>query len=146
MGKMNELFDYLLSPLRHLTLHPFLSNPIMNRNLYRARRKNGFQVARIVFLLLLTTSAWPCLKNSRNLGTILLPGPVSLMLHIYLILEIKSCLTVPARHMPRLAWLCHHWSQTFCLLTSIPCANHLKIDHHVVLEGFPKSTEKQIYD
>ena len=45
---------------------------------YRARQKNGSQVARILFLLLPTTTAWPCLKNSRNLGTILLPGPVHL--------------------------------------------------------------------
>ena len=44
--------------------------------MYRARQKNVSQVARILFLLLLTTSAWPCLRNSRNLGTILLPGPV----------------------------------------------------------------------
>ena len=44
--------------------------------MYRARQKIRSQVARILFLLLLTTSAWPCLKNSRNLGTILLPGPV----------------------------------------------------------------------
>ena len=49
---------------------------------YRARQKNGSQVARILFLLLLTTAAWPCLKNSRNLGTILLPGPVHSHLHI----------------------------------------------------------------
>ena len=39
-------------------------------------KKNGSQVVRILFLLLLTTPARPCLKNSRNLGTILLPGPV----------------------------------------------------------------------
>ena len=49
---------------------------ILSASMYRARQKNGSQVARILFLLLLTTSAWPCLKNSRNLGTILLPGPV----------------------------------------------------------------------
>ena len=42
----------------------------------RPGKKKGSQVARILFLLLLTTSAWPCLKNSRNLGTILLPGSV----------------------------------------------------------------------
>ena len=30
-------------------------------------KKNGSQVARILFLLLLTTSACPCLKNSLNL-------------------------------------------------------------------------------
>ena len=41
-------------------------------------KKNGSQVARILFLLLLTTTAWPCLKNSRNLGTIFLPGPVNI--------------------------------------------------------------------
>ena len=33
---------------------------------YRARQKNSSKGARILFLLLLTTSAWPCLKNSRN--------------------------------------------------------------------------------
>ena len=46
----------------------------LHQTTYRVRQRNGSQVARILFLLMLTTSAWPCLKNSRNLGTILLPA------------------------------------------------------------------------
>ena len=48
----------------------------------RAWQKNGSQVARILFLLLLTTSAWPCLNNFRNLGSILMLGPVDVGLPV----------------------------------------------------------------
>ena len=36
---------------------------------YRDRLKGGPEVGRFLLLLLLTTSAWPGLKHSRNLGT-----------------------------------------------------------------------------
>ena len=36
---------------------------------YRARLRGGPQVWWTLLLLLLTTSAWPCLQHSRNLGT-----------------------------------------------------------------------------
>ena len=61
-------------PGARLWLH-FLSQEKLTTYI-QGPEKNGSQVARILFLLLLTTSAWPCLKNSCNLGTILLPGPV----------------------------------------------------------------------
>ena len=65
-----------LGSQRDRIFHPRLSEAQLRFTLYSARQKNGSQVARILFLLLLTTSAWPCLNNSRNLGTIFLPGPV----------------------------------------------------------------------
>ena len=46
--------------------------------IYRARLKGGPQVWRILLLLLLTTFAWLCLQNSRNLGTTFYPSPVQI--------------------------------------------------------------------
>ena len=37
---------------------------------YRARLKGGAQVWQILFLLLLTTSAWLCIQHSHNLAEI----------------------------------------------------------------------------
>ena len=41
-------------------------------------------------MLLLTTSACPCLKNSRNLGTILLPGPVKILHNFRILATLPS--------------------------------------------------------
>ena len=59
------------------------SNDILwtyNRSTYRAQLKGGTQVWWILLPLLLTTSAWPCLQHSRNLGTTFMPSPVYLTL------------------------------------------------------------------
>ena len=66
--------------------------------------KNGSQVARILFLLLLTTSAWPCLKHSRNLGTILLPGPVCGCEKFVVALAYVFCLPLPGSCLARFAY------------------------------------------
>ena len=50
-------------------------NLIIRSTWYRARLKGGPQVWRILFQLLLTTSAWPCLLHSRNLGPGLFAKP-----------------------------------------------------------------------
>ena len=46
---------------------------------HRGGLKSGSQVWRIMFLLLLTTSASTCLKNSFNVRTISLPSPVQFL-------------------------------------------------------------------
>ena len=47
-----------------------------SQSLYRARLKGFGQVWRILFLLLLSTSASTCLQHSRNLAKVFQPTPV----------------------------------------------------------------------
>ena len=52
-----------------------LSNRILLLLTYQSRQKSGPQVLWILFLLLLTTSAWPRLQKSLNLGPTLIGNP-----------------------------------------------------------------------